>query len=148
MIFNYKMFDMKEYRKNYNKSAKGKKIRTISSWKRKGLIESKEFMEHIYDEYLRSEECELCGNPYKNSKDKEMEHNHLTGEFRNICCHRCNMWKTDRAGKNITWDKIRKKHRIQIKRNYKNVLHKRCETEEEALEVLNQFILDNPQYFT
>ncbi len=61
MIFNYKMFDIKEYRKNYNKSPEGKKIRTISSWKRKGLKESKEFMEQKYDEYLTSEECELSG---------------------------------------------------------------------------------------
>ena len=77
-----------------------------------------------------------------------MEHNHETGEFRNICCQRCNMWKADKAVKNITWDKSRNKHKVQIRRNYKNVLQKRCETEEEALEVLNEFILDNPHYFT
>ena len=77
-----------------------------------------------------------------------MEHNHLTGKFRNICCHTCNLWKADRAGKKISWCKTRKKYIICIQRNYKNVLYKRYETEEEALEVLNQFILDNPHYFT
>ena len=102
MIFNYKMFDKKEWNKNYSKTPEGKKSKTISQWKRYGLIEPKKFIDQIYEEYLLSEECELCGEPYKNSRDKQMEHNHLTGEFRNICCNRCNHWKADRAGKNIT----------------------------------------------
>ena len=104
-------------------------------------------MEQIYEEYLLSEECELCGEPYKNSKDKQMEHNHKTGEFRNICCNRCNHWKADKAGKNISWDKDNNKYLVQIQRNYKKVLKKRG-TEEECREILNQFILDNPEYFT
>tara|TARA_R110002020_G_scaffold295816_2_gene511422 strand:+ start:96 stop:509 length:414 start_codon:yes stop_codon:yes gene_type:complete len=137
------MFDKKEW----NKSPVGKKSNTISQWKFRGLKETKEFIDHIYEEYLRSEECELCCEPYKNSRDKQMEHNHLTGEFRNICCHICNMWKADRACKNITWCKKRNKHRVQIKRNGKNVLHKRG-TEEECREILDKFIVDNPHYFT
>ena len=141
------MFDKKEYMKNYNKSPQGKKSATINNWKTNGLIESKEFMEHIYDEYLRSEECELCGEPYSKHNRKEMEHNHETGEFRNICCHRCNMWKTDRAGKNITWDKDRNKYVVQIMRNCKNVLYKRG-TEEKCREILDKFIVDNPHWFT
>ena len=148
MIFNYKMFDMKEYRKEYNKSAKGKKCKTISSWKRKGLKETKEFMEQIYDEYLKSEECELCGEPYLNGNFKSMDHCHKTGEFRNIVCNRCNQWKLDRVGKNIYWNKDANKYVVQIKRNYKHVLHKYCNTEEKCKEILNQFILDNPHYFT
>ena len=140
------MFDKKEWNKNYKKSPEGKKTYTISQWKTRGLIASREFMEQIYEEYLKSEECELCGEPYLNGNKKSMDHNHLTGEFRNICCHRCNMWKADRAGKNITWCKD--KYRVRINRNYKEVLNKYCKTEEECKEVLNQFILDNPHYFT
>ena len=86
MINNNIMFDMKEWSKNYRKTQVGKKYKTICQWKFKGLKETKEFMEQIYEEYLKSEECELCGEPYKNSRDKQMEHNHLTGEFRNIVC--------------------------------------------------------------
>ncbi len=143
MIYNYKKFDKKEW----NKSPQGKKSNIISNWKYQGLKESKEFIEQIYEEYLKSEECELCGEPYLNGNKKSMEHNHLTGEFRNICCHRCNHWKVDRAGKNITWCKKSNKYRVEIKRNYKNVLSKRG-TEEECKEVLNQFIIDNPHWFT
>ena len=125
-----------------------KKVSTINNWKRRGLKETKEFMNQIYEEYLLSEECELCGEPYKNSLDKQMEHNHETGEFRNIVCKRCNIWKTDRAGKNITWCKKRNNYVVQIQRNYKRVLRIYCKTEEECREILNQFILDNPHYFT
>ena len=145
---NYKMYDKKEYMKNYYKTPEGKKSNTINDWKRKGLIETKEFMEQIYEEYLNSEECELCGEPYSEHNRKEMEHNHLNGEFRNICCHRCNCWKTDKAVKNIHWCKDRNKHVVRVYRNYKYVLLKRYETEEECKEVLNQFIIDNPHWFT
>tara|TARA_R110002012_G_scaffold45729_4_gene121351 strand:+ start:179 stop:595 length:417 start_codon:yes stop_codon:yes gene_type:complete len=138
------MFDRKEW----NKTPKGKKCNTINAWKCRGLKESKEFIDQIYEEYLNSEECQLCGEPYSEHNRKEMEHNHLTGEFRNICCKRCNMWKTDKAVKNITWDKDSNKYRVQIKRNYKNVLNKFYKTEEECKEVLNQFIIDNPHWFT
>ncbi len=143
------MFDRKEYMKEYmKKSPHGKKTNTISKWKTRGLKETKEFIEQIYQQYLLSEECELCGNSYKNSIDKQMEHNHLTGKFRNICCKKCNLWKADRVGKNICWDKFNNNHKVQIRRNGKYVLQKSYKTEEEALEVLNQFILDNPHYFT
>ena len=145
---NYKMSDKKEYMKNYNKTPEGKKSRTISDWKRNGLKETKEFMEEIYEEYLRSEECQLCGEPYLNGNFKSMDHCHKTGEFRNIVCNRCNCWKADRAGKNINWDKDRNKYVVRIMRNYKDVLRTYCNTEEECKEVLNQFIIDNPHYFT
>tara|TARA_R110002126_G_scaffold219915_1_gene365280 strand:+ start:248 stop:676 length:429 start_codon:yes stop_codon:yes gene_type:complete len=142
------MRDKKEYFKNYYKTPKGKKNYKISDWKKNGLKESREFMEQIYKEYLKSEECELCGEPYKNSRDKQMEHNHLTGEFRNICCNRCNHWKADRAGKNINKCKKGNKYEVRIKRNYKDVLRTLCNTEEECREILDKFIMDNPHYFT
>ena len=120
------MTDRKEYMKNYNKSPTGKKNHTINNWKSRGLKETNEFIEQIYDEYLRSEECELCGEPYSKH----------------------NQWKADRAGKNITWDKDSNKHKVRIKRNYKNVLQKRCKTEQECREILDKFMIDNPHYFT
>ena len=143
MIFNYKMFNIKEWRK----SAKGKKSNIIGGWKHKGLKESREFIDQIYEEYLNSEECQLCGEPYLNGNKKSMDHCHKTGEFRNICCNRCNLWKIDRACKNIHWCKDANKYIVKIQRNYKTVL-KKTGTEEECKEVLNQFILDNPHYFT
>ena len=141
------MYDKKEWNKNYRKTPAGKKSNIISAWKIQGLKESKEFIEQIYEEYLSSEECQLCGEPYLNGNFKSMDHCHKSGEFRNIVCNRCNCWKTDRAGKNINWDKDRNKYVVKIMRNYKYVLQKRG-TEEECKEILNQFIIDNPHYFT
>ena len=142
------MFDKKEYMKNYTKSPQCKKNTNVNAWKFKGLIESEEFIDQIYEEYLNSEECELCGEPYLNGNFKSMDHCHLTGKFRNIVCNRCNQWRIDRAGKNITKCKNRNLYRVQIQRNYKCVLNKFYKTEEECREVLNQFIIDNPHYFT
>ena len=133
---------------NYRKSPAGKKSNTISKWKSQGLKESKEYIEQIYDEYLNSEECELCGEPYLNGNKKSMDHCHKTGEFRNIVCNRCNCWKADRAVKNIHWCNTHKKNIVQIQRNYKVVLQKYCNTEKECREILDKFILDNPEYFT
>ena len=141
------MTDRKEYLKNYAKTPQGKKNRTINNWKYQGLKETNEFIDQIYDEYLRSEECQLCGEPYSEHNIKNMEHNHETGEFRNICCHRCNTWKADLACKSITWCKKRNNYRVQIHRNYKSVLHKRG-TEQECREILDKFIMDYPHYFT
>ena len=124
-----------------------KRSNTISGWKTQGLKETKEFMEQIYEEYLSSEECQLCGEPYLNGNFKSMDHCHKSGEFRNIVCNRCNCWKADKAVKTITWYEPYKKYIVQIMRNYKNVLSK-TGTEEECKEILNQFILDNPHYFT
>ena len=142
------MFDRKEWNKNYNKSAKGKKCKLISKWKYRGLNETTEFIEQIYEEYLNSEECQLCGEPYLNGNRKSMDHCHETGEFRNIVCNRCNCWKVDKAVKNITWYEPYKKYIVQIVRNYKNVLYQITETEEECKEILDKFIIDNPHWFT
>jgi len=93
-------FDKKEYNKEYRlknkeklkeyrQSTKGKKIRTILDWKRNGLIIG-DNIDEIYDRYINSTKCELCGNEYKNTKDRHLDHDHKTGLFRNVVCHSCN----------------------------------------------------------
>ena len=93
----------KEYDKKYQQSEKGKKSHTINNWKFNGLIGD---YDAIYDRYIASTHCELCKQPYKNSKDKCMDHCHITGEFRNICCNSCNL-NLPKQGKDITYDKNR-----------------------------------------
>ena len=73
---------------------KNHKSHTKYSWKDRGLI-TDEF-EEIYKQYIYSTNCELCGNKYKSRNDRCMEHNHETGEFRNICCNSCNHLKSDK----------------------------------------------------
>jgi len=130
-------FDKKEYMKEYRQTPKGKKYNTIKNWKSRGLISD---YEKIYQRYLNTTNCDLCnielcqGN--KGSNRKCMEHNHITGEFRNVVCHSCNINKSDmkkqsnnKSGyKNIYYDKewvykktfkgktitIRRKNKIDI----------------------------------
>ena len=69
---------------------------TLRSWKKKGLVHDNP--EALYDEYIYLTNCDLCGIPYKNSKDRHMEHEHLDGKygpFRNFTCNSCNVRKSD-----------------------------------------------------
>jgi len=78
------------------KLAKYHKRKTLYSWKRQGLVHDNP--EALYDEYIYLTNCDLCGIPYKNSKDRHMEHEHLDGKygpFRNFTCNSCNVRKSD-----------------------------------------------------
>ena len=77
------------------KLSKKHKSNTIYNWKRKGLIETDEFIEEIYNRYIIQTNCELCTKEFKSSKDRHMEHDHETGKFRNIACQSCNLRKYD-----------------------------------------------------
>tara|TARA_R110002153_G_scaffold234453_1_gene387854 strand:- start:16 stop:453 length:438 start_codon:yes stop_codon:yes gene_type:complete len=66
-----------------------------AKWLNRGLIiTSKEEFEEIYDRYINSTHCEKCGNEYKNTRDKHMDHAHefddKWGHFRNVLCRSCN----------------------------------------------------------
>lgn len=80
----------------YKDPLKQKKSVTISYWKYRGLIGD---YEAIYDRYINTTHCDLCNillcKGRKGSNKKCMEHDHNTGEFRNIVCHKCNMNKSD-----------------------------------------------------
>ena len=89
-----------EYRDNnkekineYRQTQKGKRSRKISDWKRRGLF-SKDY-NLLYENYLKSTNCEECGVEYGEYGDgtgtwKCMDHNHETGLFRNYLCNSCN----------------------------------------------------------
>jgi hypothetical protein len=74
-----------------NKDHKSKKKH---DWKRYGLIMDN--FEEIYYKYIYATHCELCNKQFQNTRDRQMEHNHETGEFRNIVCNRCNTLKADK----------------------------------------------------
>ena len=141
-----------ELRKNH-------KYNTIYDWKKNGLKENEETILEIYEGLIRASNCELCGNPFKNSRDRHMDHCHTTGKFRNIVCRKCNFRKSDvKFNTNTGKRYISKcKHKgykqgfyfqIQIYRNGKYVLNKTAKTLEEAIEVRDKFIAENPDLFT
>ena len=90
-----------EANKKYRESEKGKKFHTINNWKKRGLIGD---YDEIYDRYISSTHCELCNQPYIDTNKKCMDHNHISGQFRNICCQSCNL-NLPRQDKEITYDK-------------------------------------------
>jgi hypothetical protein len=77
----------------YRQSEAGKKSARISCWKQVG-VKSDDY-DMIYDEWKNTTHCEECsielieGN--KGENRKVLDHDHKTGLFRNILCHRCNV---------------------------------------------------------
>ena len=79
--------------KEYKQTDAGKKSHLISAWKQKGLMCDN--INELYEHYINTFECENCGvelvtgNTAPNRRC--MDHCHITGKFRNILCHTCNI---------------------------------------------------------
>ena len=105
------------YMREYMKTPNGKKRCCLTKWKQQGLIGN---YDEIYERFIKTEKCDLCNlefiEGHKGKFKKCMDHNHQTGEFRNVVCHGCNLMKTDRklkknsstGFKNITFNKRKK----------------------------------------
>ena len=91
----------KEQRKEYRKSKNYIKSMIITSWKRKGVINND--FDSLYEYYLNCKFCEECNNDLTLFK-KCLDHNHETGEFRNVVCYSCNIKRgfTDRNHNYLT----------------------------------------------
>mgnify|MGYP003675043350 FL=1 len=103
---------MKLYMREYRKTEEGYKLCIISKWKSYNLIGD---YDAIFERYMTTKNCDLCNalltKERKGGRQKQMEHNHFNGEFRNIVCHTCNQQKSDKKKpisntsgyKNIGW---------------------------------------------
>ena len=91
----------KEYYKNnkekiaeYKQTPIGKKVNTISKWKTRGLEETEEELDRIYELYLTQELCNACDCILTRdgmcATDPTMDHSHETHRFRHIICRECN----------------------------------------------------------
>lgn len=66
-------------------------------WKGLGIIfKNEEDKNYWGNRYYNSINCELCNKQYKSTKDRQLDHNHITGEPRNVICNRCNCMRIDR----------------------------------------------------
>jgi len=94
--------------KKYRQTEKGKEVQTISNWKIRN-VKSNDFPA-LYQYYKRCKNCENCGieliEGNTGSNRKCLDHNHLTGEFRNVLCHSCNVKRTEKiplTKKELNW---------------------------------------------
>jgi len=70
-------------------------IKTINKWKQRGLIlKEDQTYNDIYSYVMSIERCERCGINFDDdihNNKRCMDHNHRTGHFRQVLCHRCNI---------------------------------------------------------
>ena len=71
-----------------SQTEKGIKSSRISRWKQRGIID--EDLSAVYDYYIKQTNCMICLTEFRNSKERNLDHDHLTGEIRYICCRGCN----------------------------------------------------------
>ena len=124
-------------------------------WKKVGLVfENDLAFSIVYKRYIYARQCELCQKVFTKSKDRQMEHSHDTGEFRNIVCCKCNLRKADvKIKKNNTsgyrgifWHKSRNRWVFQACVNGKQKTIKRMKDLDELIAFADQWKIDNNYY--
>jgi len=78
-------------KKEYCKTEQGIKKNIKGNWKFRGL--NMENFEEIYERYKMAIFCDICECVLEGTgrNKKCMDHCHITGEFRNVVCHYCNL---------------------------------------------------------
>ena len=84
---------IQQQQKAYNQTEAGKKANRIGNWKQMG-VKSDDFSS-LYEHYINCKFCENCEielveGVYGRNK-RVLDHDHQTGEFRNVLCHICNI---------------------------------------------------------
>ena len=81
---------IKKQEKELNKQPHRIKGFRISQWKSRGVISDD--YDKLYDYYLSVNNCDKCNVVLEGlgNNRKCLDHNHNTGLFRNILCHKCN----------------------------------------------------------
>ena len=88
-----------EQRRQHNQTPKRIKNNRILNWKKSGVKLPDDYPDwdiFYEEEYMKTTPCEECGVGLTEDKrttptTKCLDHCHITGEFRNILCHICNV---------------------------------------------------------
>tara|TARA_Y100000592_G_C5434826_1_gene300189 strand:+ start:852 stop:1313 length:462 start_codon:yes stop_codon:yes gene_type:complete len=79
----------------YRKSEIGRKNSRIRDWRRMGVISDD--YDKLYEKYINTTTCDSCNIQltenikYNTSTTRCLDHNHETGQFRNVLCNKCNV---------------------------------------------------------
>jgi len=130
-------------------------------WVSRGMIfQDEQHFNYIYNIYIRETHCDLCNKLFPNSKDRQLDHCHQTGDIRNILCQYCNIIKKDNKQRQTNTGEpniIKCKHksyksgycfRIRIERHGTLILYKKANTLEKAINIRDIFLKENPDIFT
>ena len=135
----------------YKDKLLNKRASIISHWKTNGMnILDKEHGWEIYNLYKNTTHCDLCNIELGERRD--LDHDHKTGEIRNVVCHKCNMWRID--NKNVKYitkrfrkDRNKDYYYVQITRNNKKVLTTKTTDYNKAVLKVKNYMAENPNYF-
>jgi hypothetical protein len=138
---------------------KNHKSKTRAKWKVRGIKIDPDDFDYVYNEYIHATNCDLCNKLFLNTKERHLDHDHKTGEIRNICCRKCNMNKLDCRAysntKNKFISKIKNKEytigycfQIRITRDGKQILGTTSTTLENAILIRDKFIEEHPEIFS
>ena len=59
----------------------------INNWKKRKVIGD---YEELYKKWENTDKCEICNYVFIDTKEKCLDHDHITGLFRAILCRNCN----------------------------------------------------------
>ena len=136
------------------------KSKSKAKWKSRGIIfRDGGHFNYVYYEYIHATNCELCNKLFPNSINRHLDHNHKTGEVRNIVCSKCNQNKKDNKFCSNTGERFISKcknkeyktgygFQIRIYRNGNAILNKARTTLEEAILIRDKFIEEHPEIFS
>ena len=142
-------FELKKYHKNRKKA----------DWKKLGMKIDEDDFDYVYNEYIHATNCDLCNKLFIKSNDRQLDHNHETGEVRNIVCQKCNRHKKDNKSSNNTGERFISKRKnksyksgycfeIKISRDGKTILNTSKNTLEKAILIRDKFIEEHPEIFS
>ena len=138
--------------------SKSHKSNTKYSWMKRFKLKGD--FEEIYQRYIYATHCDLCNVKFRDNYHRRLEHNHETGEFRNIVCNRCNTRKYDRklnSNNKLNLKYIHHKnekgykngyYRFQLQINGKRKTLKSSVDLQTVIDFRDEWIEDNPEYFT
>lgn len=94
---------------------------TIYNWKRLGVIYPD--FDQLYNRYINTMNCEHCLKEFQTTRERHLDHDHETGQFRSIVCIKCNTYdnyikKTNETTYNEYYNNNREKILDRQKQKY------------------------------